>query len=100
MQVSGRLHAQSLYALQKGHRRPLDGCDGLNVVGTGKIIPVLNLLSTMPRRRTFLTSVLDVGECSASRPSRFTPGETALSAHGIGGSMSPRTGLHAMKKVC
>jgi hypothetical protein len=33
----------------------------------------------------FLTSVLDGGELSASRPCRFTPRERALGTHWIGG---------------
>jgi hypothetical protein len=41
----------------------------------------------------FLTSALDGGECSASRPGIFTPVERAPSTHWIGGWVSPRTGL-------
>jgi hypothetical protein len=54
----------------------------------GKIVPVLNLLSSAPQRRTgewlyiyihprFLTSALVRGEWSASRPGCFTAGERA-----------------------
>jgi hypothetical protein len=46
----------------------------------------------------FLTSALAEGEWSASRPGRFTPGERAPSIHWIGGWVSPRSGLDAMKK--
>jgi hypothetical protein len=41
----------------------------------------------------FLTSVLGEGECLASRPSRFTPGERSSNTHWIGGwrrSTQPR----------
>jgi hypothetical protein len=41
----------------------------------------------------FLTSALVGGEWSASRPSRFTPGERARGAHWIGGPVGPRAGL-------
>jgi hypothetical protein len=38
----------------------------------------------------FLTSALDGGGLSASRPGRFTPGETALATRYIGGLVGPR----------
>jgi hypothetical protein len=41
----------------------------------------------------FLTSSLDGGELSASRPGRFTPGERAPDAHWIGGWVGHRAGL-------
>jgi hypothetical protein len=41
----------------------------------------------------FLTSALVWGDCSASRPGRFTP-----SAHCIGGWMAPRAGLNNVEK--
>jgi hypothetical protein len=41
----------------------------------------------------FLTSALVGGEWSASRPSRFTPGEIAPGTRWIGGWVGPRTGL-------
>jgi len=41
-----------------------------------------------------LNSALD----GASRPGRFTPGETAPGAHWRGGWVSPRTGLDAVAK--
>jgi hypothetical protein len=47
---------------------------------------------------SFLTSALDGGNWSASRPYRFTPGERAPDTHWIGGWMDPRTGLNAVKK--
>jgi hypothetical protein len=40
-----------------------------------------------------LTSAVDGGECSASRPCRFTPGETAPSTQCIGGWVGPRGSL-------
>jgi hypothetical protein len=45
-----------------------------------------------------LTSVLDGGEWSASRPDRFTLREEALSAHWIVGWVGPRSGLDAVTK--
>jgi hypothetical protein len=41
----------------------------------------------------FLASTLVGGEWSASRPFRFTPGETIPDAHWIGGWVDPRAGL-------
>jgi hypothetical protein len=41
----------------------------------------------------FLTSTLDGGEWSASRPGRFTPG-----THWIGGRVDPRVGLDIVEK--
>jgi hypothetical protein len=46
----------------------------------------------------FLTSALDGGEWSASRPCCFTPGERAPGTHWIGGWVGPRAGLDSMKK--
>jgi hypothetical protein len=46
----------------------------------------------------FLTSALAVGELSASRPGRFTPGETAPGTHLIGVWMDPRAGMDDMEK--
>jgi hypothetical protein len=42
-----------------------------------------------------LTSALDGGEWSASRPGRFNPGERALGTHSMGGWVGPRAGLDA-----
>jgi hypothetical protein len=43
---------------------------------------------------SFLTSALDGGEWSASRPGRaFTPGERTLGTHRTGGWVGPRAGL-------
>jgi hypothetical protein len=47
----------------------------------------------------FLPSALDGGERSASRPSRFTPGERDRSTHCIRGWVSPRAGLDAVEYV-
>jgi hypothetical protein len=45
-----------------------------------------------------LISALAVGECSASRPDRFTPGERAPLTHCIRSWVGPRAGLDDMKK--
>jgi hypothetical protein len=45
-----------------------------------------------------LTSALDGGEWSASRPGRFTPRETAPGTHWIGGWVGPRTVLDTEMK--
>jgi hypothetical protein len=45
-----------------------------------------------------LTSALDGGEWSASRPARFTPRERAPSTHWIGGWVGPRPVLEAVVK--
>jgi hypothetical protein len=47
----------------------------------------------------FLTSELDGGELSASRPSRFTLGEIAPDIDWIGGWVGPRAGLDAVEKI-
>jgi hypothetical protein len=46
----------------------------------------------------FLTSALDGGEWSASRPCHFTPGERAPGTHCIGGWVGPRTGLDDVER--
>jgi hypothetical protein len=43
-----------------------------------------------------VTSVLDGGEWSVSRPGRFTPGERAPDTHWIGGWVGPRAVLDAV----
>jgi hypothetical protein len=51
----------------------------------------------------FLTSSLDGGKWSASRPGRFTPGERPCGTHRIGGWVGLRAGLDAVvkrKKFC
>jgi hypothetical protein len=45
-----------------------------------------------------LTSALDGGEWSASRPCRFTPRERALGTHWIGGWVGTRAVLDAVVK--
>jgi hypothetical protein len=45
-----------------------------------------------------LSSALDGGEWSASRPGRFTPSERAPGTHWIGGWMGPRAVLYAVAK--
>jgi hypothetical protein len=47
---------------------------------------------------TFLTSALDGGEWSASRPGRFTPRERALGTHWMGGWVGPRAVLDMVKR--
>jgi hypothetical protein len=47
---------------------------------------------------SLLTSALG-GECSASRPGRFTPEERPPGTHWTGGSMGPRAGLDAEAKI-
>jgi hypothetical protein len=44
----------------------------------------------------FLSSALDGGEWSASRPGRFTPRERAPGTHCIGGWVGPRAVLEAV----
>jgi hypothetical protein len=46
----------------------------------------------------FLTSALEGGEWSASRPCQFTLGERAPGTHWEGDWMGPRTGLDAVEK--
>jgi hypothetical protein len=50
----------------------------------------------------FLTLTLDGGESSASCPCHFTPGETALGTHWIGGWMGPQSwsGHWRREKYC
>jgi hypothetical protein len=45
-----------------------------------------------------LTSTLTGGEWSASRPGRFTPGETAPGTDWMGGWKDPRVGLDDVEK--
>jgi len=45
---------------------------------------------------SLLTSALDGGEWSASRPGRFTPKERASGTHWIRGWVGPRAGLGTM----
>jgi hypothetical protein len=54
-----------------------------DVWGSGGIAPPL------------LTSALDGGEWSASRPGRFIPGERPPGTHQVGGWVGPRAGLDA-----
>jgi hypothetical protein len=50
---------------------------------------------------SFLTSALDGGKWSASRPGRFTAREKASGTHRIGGWVGPRAGLDAnYENVC
>jgi hypothetical protein len=52
----------------------------------------------MYRSTFFLTSALDGGEWSASRPGHFTFGERASGTHWIGGSVDPRADLDNLEK--
>jgi hypothetical protein len=49
-------------------------------------------------RSVFLTPALVGGEWSASRPSRFTPGESAPGTHLLGGWVGHRAGLDDVEK--
>jgi hypothetical protein len=49
-------------------------------------------------RSIFLTSALVKGECAASRPCRFIPGERAPGTRWIGGWVGPRAGVDDMEK--
>jgi hypothetical protein len=46
----------------------------------------------------FLASALVRDKCTASRPSRFTPGESSTGIHRIGGWVHSRAGLKDMEK--
>jgi len=46
-----------------------------------------------------LTSALDGGEWSASRPDRFTSRERDPDAHWLGGWMGPRAGMEAVVRT-
>jgi hypothetical protein len=74
-----------------------------NIQYKGKVVPVLNYLSTMPSAREgiaspFLISALYAGEWSASCPSSITPGERASDTHCIGDWVRPRDGVDTVKK--
>jgi hypothetical protein len=45
-----------------------------------------------------MTSALDIGEWSTSRPGHFTPRERAPGTHWIGGWVGPTVGLDAVVK--
>jgi hypothetical protein len=71
----------------------------------GKVVPVLwaprhkGVLGEWRYSSTHsLTSALDGGEWSASRPGRFTPRERAPGSHWIGGWVGPRAVLDAVVK--
>jgi hypothetical protein len=72
----------------------------------GIVLPGLNSLSTCHEdiwgsggiAPPFLTSALDGGEWSTSHPCCFTPGETALGTHCVGGWVGRRAGLDTRKK--
>jgi hypothetical protein len=56
-------------------------------VGSGGIAP------------PFLTSSLEGGEWSVSRPGRFTPDENSTGTHWLGEWVGPRAGLDAVEKI-
>jgi hypothetical protein len=72
----------------------------------GKVVPVLDKLSTTPKNiggvnvqtQVFLTSALVEGEWSALCPGLFTSGERALSTYKLGDWVGPRTRLVDMEK--
>jgi hypothetical protein len=74
--------------------------------GKVKVVPVLNsepchegvLGEWRYSSRTFLTSALNGGEWSASRPGHFKPRERAPRTHWIGGWVGPRAVLDAVVK--
>jgi 4-amino-4-deoxy-L-arabinose transferase-like glycosyltransferase len=45
-----------------------------------------------------MTSALEGGEWSVSRPGRFTPGKKPPGTHWLGGWVAPRAGLDAVEK--
>jgi hypothetical protein len=75
-------------------------------ISKSKVFPVLNLaprhegvLGEWRYSSTYsLTSALDVGEWSASRPGRFIPRERAPGTLWIGGWVGPRAVLDAVVK--
>ena len=66
-----------------------------NVTGKGKFIPehAMNVYL-----QSFLTSAIDGGRWSASRPGYFTPWEEIPNTHWVGGWLGFRFGLDAMQK--
>jgi hypothetical protein len=50
------------------------------------------------RSTFYLTFAIFGNEWPASRPGRFTPGETAFGTHWIGGWVDPRSGLDDEEK--
>jgi hypothetical protein len=73
----------------------------------GKVVPVLFLTKHHAMKAYWewryssthsLTSALDGGKWSASRPSRFTLGEISPGTHWIGGWVGPRAVLDAVVK--
>jgi hypothetical protein len=96
----------TIITLRKHNHKYIWSCYKGKGKGNGKVVPVL-LQSTMPWRRIgewryssthSLTSALDGGKWSASRPSRFTPKERAPGTHWIGGWVGPRAVLDAVVK--
>jgi hypothetical protein len=66
-----------------------------------KTYPLLNETSrheVWKSGATFVTSALDEGEWTASRPRRFRPGERAPGTHWIGGWVGPTVDLDAVTR--
>jgi hypothetical protein len=77
-------------------KQPLRSAD--HSLGTMKLIPVLNAMKTYGgKTNVFFTSTL-VGEWSASRSGRFTPGERATATHWLLGWVDPKAGLDDVEK--
>jgi hypothetical protein len=71
-----------------------------SLIKDGKVVPLRSIEAHLGDRRysscSFLTSTLEEGEWSASRPGRaLPPGERAPGTHCIGGWVGPRAGLDA-----
>jgi hypothetical protein len=71
--------------------------------GKSKVVPEHHAMKTYwgveVWHHTFLTSKLDGGEWSASRPGRFSPRERVSGTHWIGCWVGPRPGLDVVDKV-
>jgi hypothetical protein len=103
--------SQYLFSVQSGYkttRRCGKNLERLKVKIKGKVVPVL-FFNWAPRHEGILgewkyssthslTSALDGGEWSGSRPGHFIPRERDPGTHWIGGWLSPRAVLDAVVK--